>query len=1243
MHAWMVVRRAVVAATLAMAVALGATALANGATLGAGGAAQALAAACGTDEFDGTALDDARWDVLRPDGSLSVSGGKLNLTLSNTDLIGGSASAANLVLQDAPAGGWTATTKFNIAAINGNGEQAGLALWKSENPNTFAKVTFIQTNSGTRQFEAMWTENGGTAIPIANSGTGAVTVASDADVDLRMRSDGITVTAEYSLDGGTTWIQIGRSARYSGPLRVGLLALRGSTADATQTMPFERFTLTCGPELSAAASTTRGVAPLAVNFDGSGAAGADNVGWSFGDGASATGEDAAHTFTEPGTYRATLSADANGNTSRATTTVTVLASDPPCPATNDDFSGNALDTKWEILRPRLTGLDVAGGQVRLLPYGGDMHGTTASVRNVLLQLAPAGPWKATAKLDTTGTTTNDQAGIIVWRGEAPNNFAKIVYNRRSATQYWVERQNNINGVTQAGGGNAGTITGVPNDLHIRASSDGAANPNITAEYSTDGTTWTPVVDAFQVGGSGPLKVGIAYWGPSGLRTGAFDFFHVEGPTACGDPDTIAPVTTATVNPPEPPGGIYDGPVTVTLSASDDAAGSGVQTTEYSLDGGAVQPYTTPFTVSGNGTHTVEYHSRDRAANTEASKSLQFQIGEPEPVNIFDTIGITEEANKANGQILGDPPYSLPAEEMPPSRSIVQGGPNDTQDDVWFRMPNTSGTVPNLARFVGQTVVLRTSEQKAYSKIHFFGTTTDGGPAGGDFTLKYSDGSTSTAHVEFRDWCNAGDATPEHHIAIGPSTHRWTATGEDGAPCSIYHVPGTADQSKTLVSVKLPPTTSPGTPPEPQAYLMALTLEEPNGTFVTPDLGASPFPDDLTAPTATATLAPGTPQGQNGWYTSNVTVSLAGADEQGGSGLDKVEYNVDGGAFQEYTAPFTISDDGGHVVQYRARDRAGNTATPKSIDVKIDRAAPTTSARLTPAHPGASGWYDDAVTLTLRGSDGATGSGIGATQYRIGNGAWLPYSGPVVLDEVGTYSITYRSTDVAGNGETAGAPTVVKVDNHAPATHAQLDASGANGVFRGPVRVTLAADDGPGSGAAATEYSLDGGGFQPYTGPFTVSAAGGHLLEFSSIDRAGNRENTQDVTFAISTQAGGDEPDPFVGLRGLPNRLSVGSLLRRGLRVSASCVSVGRGTLSLSVSRPVARRLGLKRTTLASRSVRCGDDLTLIVRLKPKGKAAKALKRARGSLTATVRLRMSGGQGSDADSERLVLRGKRRGG
>ena len=62
------------------------------------------------------------------------------------------------------------------------------------------------------------------------------------------------------------------------------------------------------------------------------------------------------------------------------------------------------------------------------------------------------------------------------------------------------------------------------------------------------------------------------------------------------------------------------------------------------------------------------------------------------------------------------------------------------------------------------------------------------PAGGDFVLTYSDATTQTANVQFRDWCNAGDPTPEHHIAIGPLTHRHTRDRRGRRQCGIYHVP-----------------------------------------------------------------------------------------------------------------------------------------------------------------------------------------------------------------------------------------------------------------------------------------------------------------------------------------------------------------------------------------------------------------------------------------------------------------------
>ncbi len=331
---------------------------------------------------------------------------------------------------------------------------------------------------------------------------------------------------------------------------------------------------------------------------------------------------------------------------------------------------------------------------------------------------------------------------------------------------------------------------------------------------------------------------------------------------------------------------------------------------------------------------------------------------------------------------------------------------------------------------------------------------------------------------------------------------------------------------------------------------------------------------------------------------------------------------------DYDAPFTVSDEGNHLVEYRARDKAGNTEAPHPVPVRIDATPPATSAQVSPAQPGPSGWYDDAVTVTLRGSDGGAGSGIRTTEYRIAGGAWQAYSGPFALSNVGTYAIEFRSTDVAGNAETAGAPITVQVDGSAPVTQAALERAA------GSARVTLTATDG-GSGTAMTEYRLDGGAFQPYAGPLTVAALGGHLLEFRSRDRAGNLENLEELAFAVGTPQS-SAPPAFVALTPLAKRLAIGSLAH-GVRVRATCVSVGRGTLALTVSRATARKLGVGRT-LARRSVSCANDLHVSALLKPSaGGGAQAQARARHVLGDTVAADGEGARQSEADASRQAGR------
>ena len=88
------------------------------------------------------------------------------------------------------------------------------------------------------------------------------------------------------------------------------------------------------------------------------------------------------------------------------------------------------------------------------------------------------------------------------------------------------------------------------------------------------------------------------------------------------PDAIPPVTTCTLTG-SMDGSEYITDVTVTLNATD--VGTGVDHIMYKLDNAAWTRYATPFLVSDNGTHTVQFYSVDKAGNTEATKSTTFVI------------------------------------------------------------------------------------------------------------------------------------------------------------------------------------------------------------------------------------------------------------------------------------------------------------------------------------------------------------------------------------------------------------------------------------------------------------------------------------------------------------------------------------------------------------------------------------------------------------------------------------------
>lgn len=96
--------------------------------------------------------------------------------------------------------------------------------------------------------------------------------------------------------------------------------------------------------------------------------------------------------------------------------------------------------------------------------------------------------------------------------------------------------------------------------------------------------------------------------------------------------------------------------------------------------------------------------------------------------------------------------------------------------------------------------------------------------------------------------------------------------------------------------------------------------------------------DKTAPRATATLNPPRPNGDEGWYTGNVSLTVAATDN---GTVSSRQYSIDDGAtWLSATNAVTLSREGATTVRYRATDNGGNVSEVGSLTVRIDRTGPT---------------------------------------------------------------------------------------------------------------------------------------------------------------------------------------------------------------------------------------------------------------------------------------------------------------
>jgi hypothetical protein len=273
-------------------------------------------------------------------------------------------------------------------------------------------------------------------------------------------------------------------------------------------------------------------------------------------------------------------------------------------------------------------------------------------------------------------------------------------------------------------------------------------------------------------------------------------------------------------------------------------------------------------------------------------------------------------------------------------------------------------------------------------------------------------------------------------------------------------------------------------------------------------------DDVTPPVTMALLTGGY-AGWEGWYNTDVSMSLEATDAlRGDSPIQTVFYSFtpDWPLGTPYTDPVVIKDQGVTDVWVWAVDEAGNVEAPQLIGIPIDKDGPTLS------DDSVASYTEGVAAINITADDPAPGvgvavSGVYETQYRL-NGATEWTSGNYVVSTLeGDNTLEYEAVDNAGNVSSGScAFTITRPESNPP----ESSISGIpTGWATSDVEYTITAiDETPDGITSFSDVDYGGGYWAMFEVPQPtgiISGEGHRAIYYFSVDKYGNRETYPEAT------------------------------------------------------------------------------------------------------------------------------------
>lgn len=249
-------------------------------------------------------------------------------------------------------------------------------------------------------------------------------------------------------------------------------------------------------------------------------------------------------------------------------------------------------------------------------------------------------------------------------------------------------------------------------------------------------------------------------------------------------------------------------------------------------------------------------------------------------------------------------------------------------------------------------------------------------------------------------------------------------------------------------------------------------------------------------------------GSEGKYRSDVFVTLTAEDNVDGSGVAETAYNINNSSWIHYSEPFLVNLDGNFAIQYNSTDCAGNVEQTRTENITIEKPIKINNDAI----------YTNSPTTTLMLSAERVMPDVINMSFSNDNATWTewePYDDRKawsLSDGEGLKTVYAIFSNRTSDVSQAYFDTITLVTTPPNTTVSLSGTMGSNGWYISNVQVEFQVNST--APLNETRYRLDNGTWEKYDQPINITTDGQIFVEFNSTDKAGNVEETKNITVKV---------------------------------------------------------------------------------------------------------------------------------